>query len=107
MASKAANKMESDINKNNLNDSVRFHRGIKDFLHGSGCSLHFFYKQTDFWRKNPFADLVPGLGIRSFQKNVTIFAFFSVLYKRMERSLRSFPFFIKEQNVFCVLLRSL
>ena len=30
-----------------------------------------------------------------------------VLFKRMERSLRSFPFFIKEQNNFCVLFRSL
>ena len=35
----------------------------------------------------------PGLGIRSFQKNVLFFAFFSVLLKRTERSLRSFPFF--------------
>ena len=26
----------------------------------------------------------------------------SVLFKRMFRSLRSFPFFIKEQNVLCV-----
>ena len=40
-----------------------------------------------------------GLGIRSFQKNRTIFAFFSVLYKRTERFLRSFPFFIKERNI--------
>ena len=40
-----------------------------------------------------------GLGIRSFQNNVPIFAFFSVLYKRTERYLRSFLFFIKEQNV--------
>ena len=36
---------------------------------------------------------VSGLGIQSFQKNAMI--------------LRSFPFFIKEQNVFYVLLRSL
>ena len=48
-----------------------------------------------------------GLGIHSFQKNGTIFALFSVLYKRTERSLRSFPFFIKKRNVFCVLLRYL
>ena len=41
----------------------------------------------------------PGLGIRSFQKNGTIFAFFSILYKRMEPYLHSFPFFIKERNV--------
>ena len=48
-----------------------------------------------------------GLGIRSFQKNGTIFALFSVLYNRTERSLRSFPFFIKEWNDLCVLFRSL
>ena len=30
---------------------------------------------------------------RSFKKNGTFFAFFSVLLKRTERSLRSFPFF--------------
>ena len=39
-----------------------------------------------------------GLGIRSFQKNGMIFAIFSVLYKRTERSLRCFLFFIKERN---------
>ena len=39
-----------------------------------------------------------GLGIRSFQKNGPIFAFFSVLYKRTFRSLHSFPFFIKERS---------
>ena len=33
------------------------------------------------------------------QKNVAFFAFFSVLCKRILRSLRSFPFFRKEQNV--------
>ena len=48
-----------------------------------------------------------GLGIRSFQKNDPIFAFFSVLYKRTERSLRSFPFFIKERSDLCILFRSL
>ena len=31
----------------------------------------------------------------------------SVLFKRTERSLRSFPFFIKEQNNLCVLFCSL
>ena len=48
-----------------------------------------------------------GLGIRSFQKNGTIFAFFSVFYKRTERSLHSFLFFIKKRNDLCVLFRSL
>ena len=41
-----------------------------------------------------------GLGIGSFQKNVAIFAFFSVLYKRTKRSLRSFLFFIKNGTIF-------
>ena len=56
-----------------------------------------------------FHALLPcsGLGIRSFQKNGTIFAFFSALYKRTERSLRSFPFFIKERNNLCILFCSL
>ena len=48
-----------------------------------------------------------GLGIRSFQKNVPFFPFFSVLFKRTERSFRSFPFFSKERNVLSVLFRSL
>ena len=39
--------------------------------------------------------------------NVPIFAFFSILYKRTEESLRSFPFFIKECSDLCVLFRSL
>ena len=47
------------------------------------------------------------LGIRSFQKNVPIFVFFSVLYKRMFRSLCSFPFFSKECSVLCFLFCSL
>ena len=34
-----------------------------------------------------------------FKRTGTIFAFFSVLYERTERSLHSFPFFIKEQNI--------
>ena len=44
---------------------------------------------------------------RSFMKNGTIFAFFSVLYKRTEQSLRSFPLLIKEWNNLCVLFHSL
>ena len=40
-----------------------------------------------------------GLGIRSFQKSVPFFPFFSVLYKRTFPSFRSFLFFIKERNV--------
>ena len=52
-------------------------------------------------------DFIAGLGIHSFQKNVLIFAFFSILYKRTFRSLRSFPFFIKECSDLCVLFHSL
>ena len=44
---------------------------------------------------------------RSFLKNGTFFPFFSVLFKRTERSFRSFPFFSKERNVLSVLFRSL
>ena len=44
---------------------------------------------------------------RSLQTNGTIFAFFSILYKRTEWSLRSFPFLIKERNNLCVLFCSL
>ena len=40
-----------------------------------------------------FCKINAGLGIRSFQKN--------------ERSLHSFPFFMKERNDLCVLFRSL
>ena len=46
------------------------------------------------------------MGIRSFQKIVPFFAFFSVLLKRTKHSLRSFPFFLKERNDLCVLFRS-
>ena len=42
-----------------------------------------------------------------FSKERNVLAFFSVLYKRMRRSLRSFTFFIKECGVLCILLRSL
>ena len=41
---------------------------------------------------------------RSFAKEQNILAFFPVLYKRMGRSWRSFPFFAKERNVLYVLL---
>ena len=50
--------------------------------------------------------IIAGLGICSFQKNVPFFAFFSFLVKRTERSLRSFPFVLKERNDLCVLFRS-
>ena len=43
---------------------------------------------------------------RCFKKNGTFFAFFSVLSKRTEQSLRSFLFFLKERNVLCVLFHS-
>ena len=43
----------------------------------------------DFWGKGPgfesdiYYNIPAGLGIRSFQKNETIFAFFSVLHSRL------------------------
>ena len=46
------------------------------------------------------------VGHAFFSKERNILEFFCVLYKRTQRSLRSFAFFIKESSVFCVLLRS-
>ena len=43
----------------------------------------------------------------SLLKNAAFFAFFSILYKRMKCSLRSFPFFTKEHRVLCILLHPL
>ena len=54
-----------------------------------------------YWKKER------GLGMRSFQKNAHLLAFFCVLYKRTLCSLHSFMFFIKERCVLCILLRSL
>ena len=42
-----------------------------------------------------------------FSKERNVLAFFPVLYNRTKRSLRSFPFFIKERDDLCVLSRSL
>ena len=42
-----------------------------------------------------------------FSKERNVLEFFSVLYKRTQHSLRSFPFFIKEHGVLCVLFFSL
>ena len=60
------------------------------------CSFVFFYKECKRTQRTPHSLIKnvkePGLGIRSFQKNVPFFAFFSVLLKRTERSLRSFGF---------------
>ena len=44
---------------------------------------------------------------RSFLKNGTFFPFFSVLFKRTERSFRSFPFFSKERNILSIIFRFL
>ena len=44
--------------------------------------------------------------LRSFAKELNILLFFYVLFKTTLRSLRSFPFFIKERNVLYVLFRS-
>ena len=47
------------------------------------------------------------VGHAFFSKERNVLAFFSVLYKRTQRSLRSFALFIKERGVLCVLLLSL
>ena len=52
-------------------------------------------------------DCFPRVGHPFFSKECNVLAFFSVLYKRTWRSLRSFPFFIKEHGVLCILFRSL
>ena len=41
--------------------------------------------------------------LRSFAKEQNVLVFFPVLYKRTKHSLRSFPFFAKEQEVLYVL----
>ena len=56
----------------------------------SGCVLVYFRVGHPFFSKEP-----------------NVLAFFPILYKRTERFLRSFPFFIKERNDLCVLSRSL
>ena len=71
-----------------------------------------------FYKSKIWPYFLPGLGnghpffskelsvlFRSFKKNRTFFAFFSVLFKRTEQSLRYFPFFLKEQNDLCILFR--
>ena len=40
-------------------------------------------------------------------KDRNVLAFFSILYKTIRRSLRSFAFFIKVRNIICALLLSL
>ena len=64
-------------------------------------------KNATFLRSFRFFIKEPSVLLRSLLKNAAFFAFFSVLYKRMRRSLLSFPFFMKEHGILCVLLRSL
>ena len=73
-----------------------FTRGIEE------RGKHFFNLALWFYkfRKNR-------VGHPFFSKERNILAIFSVLYKRMQRSLRSFLFFIKEHGVLCILFRSL
>ena len=52
--------------------------------------LPFFLRSFPFFAKERY---VLRVLFRSLQKNVTFFAFFSVLLKKMLRSLHSFPFF--------------
>ena len=53
-----------------------------------------------FWKRTKRSCVL----FRSLQKNVALFAFFSVLCKRMLRSLRYFLFFRKEHNILLVLI---
>ena len=63
------------------------------------------------WKKTKEkAKVVARVGHPFFSKERNVLAFFSVLDKRTLRSLhslRSFPFFIKEPGVLCILFRSL
>ena len=64
---------------------------------GTGMvSIPFFYSIYCTW-----------VGQTFFSKERNVLAFFCALYKKMFRSLRSFPFFIKERSILCVLFRSL
>ena len=47
------------------------------------------------------------LDFHTHHKSISNQGWASVLFKRTERSLRSFPFFYKERNDLCVLFRSL
>ena len=99
MAQKTRDLLICSFLVSDLSDSlINFWLNKSKILFFSMFYIHFFkFKNEQF----------AGLGIRSFQKNLPIFAFFSVLYKRMFRSLRSFPLFIKERSDLCVLFRSL
>ena len=73
----------------------------------AGLGMHSFQKNVAFLRS--FAFFIKECGVlcvllRSLLKNT---AFFCVLYKRTLRSLCSFAFFIKECGILCFLLHSL
>ena len=78
-------------------------------------SLRYFVGHiTYIWWSQPSCDQpkwaargYTRVGHPFFSKERNGFAFFSVLYKRTEQFLHSFPFFIKEWNDLCVLFRSL
>ena len=66
------------------------------------CSL-FMPKATEKGLYVSKSSTIDRVGHPFFSKECNILAFFPVIYKRTERSLGSFPFFIKEQNDLCVL----
>ena len=80
---------------------------------------HHNFKFLNFYIKNIYYESVVqmrfnhektaglGNGHPFFSKERNALAVFSVLYKRKRRSLRSFPFVIKQRSVLCVLFRSL
>ena len=65
---------------------------------------HFWWAT---WANHSWSLIFGRVGHPFFSKERNVLTFFSVLYKKTERSLHSFLFFIKEQNDLCVLFRSL
>ena len=64
-------------------------------------------QQKQYLNPNVCQSLNSRVGHPFFSKECNILMFFYVLCKRMQRSLRSFTFFVKECSVLCILLRSL
>ena len=76
-----------------------------NFVGKNSCKV--IHKNFVIFQMNSRSITGLGNGHPFFSKECNVLPFFPVLYKRTERSLRSFPFFIKERNDLCVLSRSL
>ena len=75
-----------------------------------GLGKHSFQKKATFSRSFEFFSKERNIltfFCNLYKKNAVFFAFFYILYKRTLHSLRSFTFFITENGVLWVLLRSL